>query len=168
MSALRCRPVALLMLMVFLAGCTTWRPTTLSPAQVIQEEGPSSIRVTRSDGTHVTVTRPVVHNDSIAVLEQACQTSSVAGGRFGCREFTRTLVPLGDVAGVEVSTVSGWRTATVLGAIGSAVGIIYMYTSHPECSSRSSELDTASCVGFGLLLGGAPGALLGALAGLLN
>ena len=130
-SALRCRPVALLMLVTFLSGCTTWRPTTLSPAQVIEEGGASSIRVTRSDGTQVTVARPVVRNDSIAALEQACQNSSVAGGRFGCQEVMRTIVPLDDVAGVEVRRWSLGRT-TLLVALLLAPIVVCLVNYDPE------------------------------------
>ena len=65
MSVLRCRPLALLMLAVFLAGCTAWRPTTIAPPQVVEEEEPSRVRVTRWSGERVTMSNPQVRADSI-------------------------------------------------------------------------------------------------------
>lgn len=75
MQALRCRPLALLMLVVFLAGCYSWRPTTVSPRQVIEEEQPSRVRVTLNSGTVTVIPDPVLVGDSIIPLEELqCQS----------------------------------------------------------------------------------------------
>ena len=59
------RRVIAAMLMVLLTACQTWRPTTVSPQQLIAEERPSSVRVTLTNGEAVTVRDPTMRNDSI-------------------------------------------------------------------------------------------------------
>lgn len=65
MSTLCCRPVALFLLVVYLAGCYTWSPTTISPPELIEEERPEQVRVTRWSGEQVTIVKPQVRADSI-------------------------------------------------------------------------------------------------------
>jgi hypothetical protein len=104
------------MLGVFLAGCTTWRPTTVSPKQVIEEEQPSSVRVTQTDGTLLVLSNPSIVNDSIVTVveERVCQTS-VAGGRFNCVEAqARMLIALDEVASLELRRVSPGLTLFVV------------------------------------------------------
>ena len=74
----RYRPMALVLLVLHLGACTTWRPATVSPQQLIREEQPSSVRITLTSGETITVIDPIVRNDSI-------------GG-----------IPLSDVSTVEV------------------------------------------------------------------
>jgi len=104
------------MLVVFLAGCTTWRPTTLSPAQVIEDEQPSSVRVTQTDGTSLVLSNPSIASDSIVsvVEERVCQTSVVAGGRFNCVDAqARMSIAVVEVASLELRRVSLGRTLLI-------------------------------------------------------
>jgi len=117
-STLRCRPLALFMLLIFLSGCTSWKPTTVAPAEVIQDEQPSQVRVTRTDGTRLTILRPSVRNDSIAAPERVCS------GNFGCYEVTNGVLPLGDVALLEVRRLRTSTAAIVLVPV--AVGLGYL------------------------------------------
>ena len=57
--------IATLLLAVHLTGCYSWRPTTISPAQLIAEEQPDKVRVTLTDETRLTLDRPRIGNDSI-------------------------------------------------------------------------------------------------------
>ena len=59
------RRVIAALLLVLLTGCYSWRPTTISPAQLIAEEEPSTVRVTLRDGTQLTLGDPTIRNDSI-------------------------------------------------------------------------------------------------------
>ena len=67
MTALRLgryRPVALLMLVLHLGSCTTWRPIAVSPQQFIEEEQPDRIGVwqeERATELHL----PVIEGDTI-------------------------------------------------------------------------------------------------------
>ena len=59
------------LLMVLLTACHSWRPTTVSPQQLIPEERPSHVRVTLTDGETVTVKDPTMRNDSIVGVTDA-------------------------------------------------------------------------------------------------
>ena len=61
----RYRPMAVLLLVLQLQACTSWRPVTVSPREFIEEEQPSAIRVTRPDGTSLFMENPTVADDSI-------------------------------------------------------------------------------------------------------
>jgi len=58
------RIIAALLLMQ-LTACYSWRSTTISPWQVIAEEKPSDVRVTRTDGSQLTLVDPFIRNGSI-------------------------------------------------------------------------------------------------------
>jgi hypothetical protein len=105
-SGLRCRPIALFLLVVFLGGCVTWRPTTVSPRQVIEEEQPSRIRVTHMSGEITVVSDPGVVNDSIVFLQEPCPAGVVAVEGRPCGP----VVALADVRTLEVRQVSATRT----------------------------------------------------------
>ena len=101
----RYRPVALLMLVLHLTGCYSWRTTTASPAQLIVDEQPSTVRVTLTDGTQRTLPDPTVRNDSI---------SGVA---------------LSDVRAVEVRSFSTGKTLGLIVGVPlglAAVGVVYL------------------------------------------
>lgn len=59
------RPVAALLLVLQLAGCTSWHVETLPPAELIARKHPSRLRVEESNGKRVTVYRPEVQGDSV-------------------------------------------------------------------------------------------------------
>ena len=59
------RRVIAALLMVLLNACYSWRPTTISPAQLIAEEEPSAVRVTLTDGRRLTFVDPFIDNDSL-------------------------------------------------------------------------------------------------------
>ena len=65
MSALRLRryrPVAVLMLVLHLGACTTWRPVTVSPRQFDEEEQPDRVRVWQ-DERATELRNPVIEGD---------------------------------------------------------------------------------------------------------
>ena len=53
--------VTLLMLVLYLTGCVTWRPvtaSTASPRQLIEEERPGLVRIVLVDGTQQVLRQP--------------------------------------------------------------------------------------------------------------
>ncbi len=54
-----------LLLISSLSACTTWRTESVTPAQLVDGEHPKSVRVTRTDGRHVTIFTPRVAGDSL-------------------------------------------------------------------------------------------------------
>ncbi len=67
----RYRPMALVLLVLHLSACSTWRPTFVSPQQLIPVERPSSVRATLRSGATVTLENPIVRNDSILGVTDA-------------------------------------------------------------------------------------------------
>ena len=67
------RRAALLLLVLSLGACTTWRVTAVSPRQVIDEQQPSAIRAITLEGITVAVDQPTVVNDSIASRSRVAQ-----------------------------------------------------------------------------------------------
>lgn len=93
-----------------LTGCRTWEPVTSSPARLIVEERPSTVRVRTADGAEVTVRSPRVVNDSlVSAVRPSGGTASPAPLRF--------CLPCGDVRSVEVARFSPVRSAGLAAAI---------------------------------------------------
>jgi hypothetical protein len=86
------------------SGCGTWRTAGAGPRQVIEEEAPSVVRVTRLDGTQVIVRSPAIQGDSIRGREESMA------------------VALTDVQDVELHRTSVPRTLLLLSAVG--IGLI--------------------------------------------
>ena len=73
----RYRPVALALLVVHLSACSSWQLTTVAPPQLIAEEEPSQVRITRTDGEQVTIRNPEVRADSIVGEDRSVAVSDV-------------------------------------------------------------------------------------------
>ncbi len=98
----RYRPMAVLLLVLQLQACTSWRPVTVSPREFIEEEQPSAIRVTRPDGTSLFMENPTVADDSIFSVCRPEDGSS-------CTIRTGSL-SLDDVSALEVRRTDSTRT----------------------------------------------------------
>ena len=74
------RRVIAALLLVLLTACHSWRPTPVSPQQLIPEEQPSPVRVTLTNGATLTIKDPTMRNDSIVGVtdaDGALRTSAV-------------------------------------------------------------------------------------------
>ena len=111
MSALRCRPVALLLLVLILGACTTWRPSTIGPRQLIEEERPRVVRVTGPDSVQRVVRNPRIEDGAI-VMDAECRRSQSPRGGYICP--TETILTLEDVTGIDVRRVAFGRTTLFL------------------------------------------------------
>ncbi len=114
------RRVIAALLLVLLTACQSWRPTTVSPQQLISEEMPSLVRVTLTNGETVTVTEPTIRNDSIVGVTEpvGALTRSGAVG-----------VAARDVHVLEMRGFSVTKTiALAVPLILVATGIIYVAT----------------------------------------
>jgi len=114
MRALRSRrsPIACVLLLLYLPACHSWHTGTPTPAQFVETERPQSVRVTRTDGTTLTVKSPVVRGDSLV-------------GRVGdSQDTTRTVLALSDISRVQVKQPSTGKTvALVIVVAGVIVGL---------------------------------------------
>ena len=64
------------LLLVLLTACYSWRPTTVTPQQLISEELPSFVRVTLSSGETIFFENPSVRNDSIVGTGSSVRVAS--------------------------------------------------------------------------------------------
>ena len=108
----RSRRFVATLLLVLLAGCHSWQPTTVSPGALVSEERPSAVRLILADGEIVTVNDPVMRNDSIISVEEGQvgvptrEISSFEVRRFHARKTIGFVV-------VTVAIALGWtRFAT--------------------------------------------------------
>ena len=104
----------MLLLVPHLGGCTSWHPANVSPRQAIEDEQPTSIQVTGTDGTQMVLSFPTVENDSIVGWAQCPAPSAMAraaGELTGCAPTGSTVrVPLNQVRSVQLRRVSVLRT----------------------------------------------------------
>lgn len=100
MSAVRRRGVVVLVFLLQTGACTTWQPANASPARVFQEQTPTRIRITRTDGERITMRNPRIRSDSIiGTREFAPSASGGPPARFG----NAIAVALADILQLEVS-----------------------------------------------------------------
>lgn len=80
-------------------ACTTWQPTSASPARVFQERTPIRIRITRTDGERIAMRNPRIRSDSIIGTREFAPSAS--GGPPA--QFGNTMaVALADILHLEV------------------------------------------------------------------
>jgi len=114
----RVPPIAVLLLGLLLGACTSWRPSTLSPRQLIVEERPVAIRITLADGERVVFDQPVVAADSVRSGEQ-CERTFTPEGRAQCRGVRA--VALNDVQALDVQQPAALRTLVAITLAGVAL-----------------------------------------------
>ena len=67
----RSRPIGVLLLILHLGACTSWRPATVSPRQVMEDDEPEVVRITLTDGERVTLLSPEVRGDTISGIRES-------------------------------------------------------------------------------------------------
>jgi hypothetical protein len=93
------RPVALLLLVLHVGACSSWRPLPVSPREYIETE-PTSVRITTLDGTRVVLPEPAIANDSIH--GNICALLVFQAGELVCTETSETQrYALADITGLE-------------------------------------------------------------------
>ena len=122
------RLAALFMLVLYLTGCSTWRPVTVGPRQLIEEEQPGFIRIVQADGTRLELKDPSVASDSVTAVFRLRTTSRAF------REDT-IRISLADVTAVEVRRLSVTRTILLGVAIpvGVAAVMLAACLTDPDC-----------------------------------
>ena len=110
-------PIALILLAGSLSGCLgsslkSWRVQPPPPANVVSEQHPKRIRVSRTDSTTIVLRDPSVIGDSLVAVDP--------GGR-------RLAIPLTQVTQVEVEKTDGGKVMFgVVGGVAGAVLLIYL------------------------------------------
>ena len=140
MKLRRYRPVAIVLLVLHLGACTTWRPSPVGPRQLIEEERASPIRFTRPDGTSVVVRNPRIRNDSIAVVSGVCRRLPGISGPRRYRCPTTALLALDDVRVLEVQRPARGRTLLLISPL--LVTLVFAAAWSAACSSGDNILCT--------------------------
>ena len=107
-------PIALILLAGSLSGCMgsslkSWRVQPPPPANVVTEQHPKRIRVSRADNTRIVLTNPSVLGDSLVAVD-------AANRRFA--------LPLTQVTQVEVEKTNGGKVAFVV--VGTIAGAVFL------------------------------------------
>lgn len=114
MLALRWRLTVLLLAGLGLPACATWEATTVPAPRVIEEEHPSSVRLTLWSGEQVVLDEPEVRADSIVGDDGSTQARSVPFSTVQRVAVRRT-----NVAAAIITTVPLVLAAVVLVAVAS-------------------------------------------------
>ncbi len=110
-SLFRRRPVAALLFVLQVAGCTTWHVETIPPAEVIAHRHPDQLRVEGMDGKRMMFYGPQVEGDSLRGREWPASTGSRAVPLDGVRSVSTSRFN----AGRTIGLVLGIPAAAVLG-----------------------------------------------------
>jgi len=105
------RGLAVILMSGQISGCTAWRVEPLSPADVVERQQPSEVRVQHADGRREVLYKPEVRGDSLLGRRD-----------WRAKHPNRTLM-LSDVREVATPHVSGGRTAALVLVVG-VVGVI--------------------------------------------
>ena len=92
------------------AACATWRPYESNPKLQPDQSLPHQLRAVRSDSSRLELTDPFVRADSL----------------YGRASEKMVALPLIDVARLERSSISGWRTAALVGVPVVGLGLVYL------------------------------------------
>jgi hypothetical protein len=117
--------------MVWLAvsagACTGWQTVQVSPEQLVAEQHPNKVRVTRQDGSRIEVEDPTVAEDTLlGTIQPVTVTTreSTGHGEFtpvirtvGVDTITRAAIPIADITRVERRHVSAGKTAGLVAGI---------------------------------------------------
>lgn len=126
----RLRPVrarlASLLLALYLPACGSWQLGAPTPAEFIEKERPSEVRVTRVDGSVIDLENPSIRGDSL--LGTAGQSVAPYGSR------QQVTIALSEVQTVAVRHTSELMTVLFAGAIVAIVGVVYCAASSGDFS----------------------------------
>lgn len=96
---------ALVTLVAFLAGCTSWAPLESPYEQAIADRQPHQVDVTRHDSSTVRLYGPVITADSLVGLT----VQSPPGGRLA--------IPLSNIDQITYPHTDGLKTGLLIGGI---------------------------------------------------
>jgi hypothetical protein len=104
----RRRLTALVLLLTYLPACSTWRVENVPPAQLVQSEAPSEVRITRADSSTLVLGFPRVVGDSLL-------------GRAGGAQLG---IPVTDVRAIATRHGDAGKTALLaLGVLGAVIAV---------------------------------------------
>jgi hypothetical protein len=128
------------------SACTGWQTVEVSPEQLVAEQHPNKVRVTRQDGSRVEVEHPSITADTLrGTVQPVTVTTRESEGHGDFSTVTRTvgvdtvtqaIIPVTDVARIERRHVSAGKTAGLVAAIlalGAVVAGIVVFATWDCC-----------------------------------
>lgn len=113
------RVISGLLLVLQVAGCSSWRVEQVAPEQLVRDRAPAQVRVARADGSQVVLRGPTISGDSL--------TGMSGGAPSG--------VPLADIT--TIATRHGDAGKSVLLGLGIFGGVLAIaavaYAANPPC-----------------------------------
>ena len=111
------RAVALVLIPVVVAGCSSWQLAKPTPSEYLQSHRPNHVRVTRSDSARISLRTPELRGDSLWGIE---------GGSLARADTGRqVIVPLSDIQRMEVRRFSLAKTLGLYAVISVALLIAF-------------------------------------------
>ena len=93
---------ALLLMTLYLPGCTKWKVQELAPQEVVATRQPGRMRVTRTDGARVVLEKPALRGDTLV------------GTTWHQSKPVDVQIPLSDVQVVAIRGVDGGATVGLI------------------------------------------------------
>jgi hypothetical protein len=122
------RPVAVLLLCLHLAGCTTWQPVQISPREFIEVEDPYKIRFRDAIGEWIEVSNPRIEGDTIAGTTFGMRPN----GRMGAVRFR---VGVADISEIDARKINAPQTIVAVGVLSAVLIGAILCASGITCSS---------------------------------
>ena len=120
------RIISCILLPAYLSSCTAWHVQSASPAQVVQEEQPSQIRVTTTSDSVVILQGPRVSGDTLIgfVKRNFSGSAAVRLARMATAPDTASAlkIPLADISHVALHKTNAGKS--VLFGLGIVVGFV--------------------------------------------
>ncbi len=107
----RFRPLPAILAATLLTACHSWR-TSPSPVAETLADRPDQIRVSRHDGSWITLLRPRLSGDTLI------------GDRAASRASAAVAVPLSEISSIQVLKFDGLKTAGLIAGVGATAILI--------------------------------------------
>ena len=105
------RPIAALLLLLYLPACTSWKVGRPTPEEFLENEQPDNVRVTQTDGSRVELMSPEVRADSLVGTAKEGTVHVVS-------------IPLSGISFVEVKKVSAVKNLFLILGLAMVVGAV--------------------------------------------
>ncbi len=107
------RILSCILLPAYLSSCTAWHVQRASPAQVVEEEQPSQIRVTTTGHSDVILKAPRVSGDTLIGLGP--RNVSWAGSAYAVSDTGSALeIPLADISHVALKKTDATKSVLLV------------------------------------------------------
>ncbi len=109
------RILSCILLPAYLSSCTSWQVQRVSPAQVVEEEQPSQVRVTTTGLSDVLLEEPRVSGDSL--IGVPLKFSWTSSSYIALDTASALSIPLADISQIKVRKSDAGKTVMLLAGL---------------------------------------------------